>query len=253
MTSMRVVVLGLIAFAACSRTVPTTPETKLEAQPAIDATVDASADAALDAPVDPPGTYMGRTIAAPMSWQGASWLDRPNRDAVQQPGHVLDVLGVKAGQTVADVGCGSGYFTVHLSARVGATGKVIATDLQPEMLKLLEKKLQERKITNVTPVLSTEDDAKLPRRALDLVLLVDVYHELPKPPVTLAQIKEALAPNGRLALVEYRAEDPKVAIKPEHKTTLAQLKRELDANGYRFVASDESLAEQRIVTFVPNQ
>src|SRR5687768_6494421 len=209
---MRAFVLGGVSLVACSRAVPAKPE----APPAPETKV---ADAAPPsppsppAPVDPPGTYMGRTIAAPMSWQGAGWLDRPNRDAVQQPEHVLDVLDVRAGQTVADVGCGSGYFTLHLSRRVGPTGKVIATDLQPEMLALLEKKLRAEKITNVTSVHTTEDDAKLPRGALDLVLLVDVYHELPKPPLTLAQIKEALAPNGRLALVEYRAEDPKVAIK----------------------------------------
>jgi ubiquinone/menaquinone biosynthesis C-methylase UbiE len=202
-------------------------------------------------PPDPPGTYMGRELAAPMSYRGADWLDRPNRDEVQKPEHVLDVLGAHEGQTVADVGCGSGYFTVHLAKRVGPRGRVYATDLQPEMLKLLAEKLAASKITNVTSVLATEDDAKLPPGSLDLVLLVDVYHEVPKPPVTLAQIRRSLAPGGHLALVEYRAEDPQVAIKPEHKMTLAQVKRELGANGFAFLASDESLPEQRVVTFAP--
>jgi ubiquinone/menaquinone biosynthesis C-methylase UbiE len=199
-------------------------------------------------PPDPPGTYMGRTLAKPMSHLGAAWLDRANRDEVQRPVHVLDVLGVREGQTVADIGCGSGYFTVHLSHRVGARGKVYATDLQPEMLALLKKKTDKEKITNVVPVLATEDDAKLPEGALDLILLVDVYHELPKPAETLAQFKKALRPGGRLALVEYRAEDPKVEIKPDHKMTLAQIKKELGESGWTFLDSDESLPQQRIVT-----
>ena len=201
--------------------------------------------------VDPPGTYMGRVLASPMSWRGSDRLDRPDRDAVQQPEHVLDVLGVREGQTVADVGCGSGYFTVHLAKRVGPSGKVYATDLQQEMLDLLAKKIATTRHRNVVPVLTTATDAGLPVSALDLVLLVDVYHEVPDPPRLLAQVKRALSPTGKLTLVEYRAEDPKVAIKPEHKTTLVQLRRELEANGFVFRASDESLPEQRIVTFDP--
>jgi len=195
---------------------------------------------------------MGRTIAQPMSYLGADWLDRPTRDQEQKPEHVLDVLAIGEGMTVADIGCGSGYFTTHLSRRVGAKGRVYATDLQQEMLDLLAKKTAAQKLTNVVPKLTTADDAKLPPGELDLVLMVDVYHELPNPPLTLAQIRVALKrDSGRLALVEYRAEDPKVAIKPEHKTTLVQLRRELEANDYVFVASDESLPEQRIVQFRP--
>ncbi|HEY4015294.1 MAG TPA: methyltransferase domain-containing protein [Polyangiaceae bacterium] len=203
--------------------------------------------------VDPAGMYLGRKLAAPMSYLGADWLDRPNRDAVQRPEHVLDVLGVRAGQTVADVGCGSGYFTVHLAKRVGPRGRVFATDLQQEMLDLLAKKVAAQKLTNVTAERTTADDAELPEGALDLALLVDVYHELPNPSRTLAQIKRALAPNGRLALVEYRGEDPKVDIKPEHKTTLIQLERELSANAWSLVATDDSLPEQRIVVSRPSK
>jgi ubiquinone/menaquinone biosynthesis C-methylase UbiE len=201
--------------------------------------------------VDPPGYYMGRQLALPMSYRGADWLDRADRDSTQQPEHVLDVLAVHEGQTVADIGCGSGYFTVHLARRVGPKGRVFATDLQQEMLDLLKKKLAAQKLgDNVTPKLVTPDDAKLPAGELDLVMMVDVYHELPNPPMTLAQIRRALKKDtGRLGLIEYRAEDPKVQIKPEHKTTLDQLKRELGANGFVFVSSDESLPEQRIVSF----
>jgi ubiquinone/menaquinone biosynthesis C-methylase UbiE len=199
--------------------------------------------------VDPPGTYMGRTLATPMSYRGADWLDREDRERTQQPEHMLDVLAIREGATVADVGAGSGYFTVRLARRVGPRGRVLATDLQPEMLTLLRAKVAKEGLGNVVPILVTESDAKLPRGELDLVLMVDVYHELPKPAETLAQVRAALRPDGRLALVEYRAEDPKVAIKEEHKMTLPQIKKELEANGFVLRALDESLAEQRIVVF----
>lgn len=192
---------------------------------------------------------MGRTLAQPMSWHGADWLDREDREATEKPEHVLDVLAMKAGDVVADVGCGSGYFTTRLSKRVGPRGRVLATDLQPEMLKLLRDKTDAQKITNVVAILATESDAKLPRGEVDLVLMVDVYHELPKPKETLAQIRAALKRTGRIALVEYRAEDPDVPIKPEHKMTLVQIKKELGANGFAFQTSDESLPQQRIVIF----
>jgi ubiquinone/menaquinone biosynthesis C-methylase UbiE len=184
-----------------------------------------------------------------MSYQGADWLERADRETTEQPEHVLDVLGVKEGMTVADVGAGSGYFTVRIARRIGSRGRVLATDLQPEMLDLLRAKVAKASLVNVVPVLATEGDAKLPRNELDLVLMVDVYHELPKPSATLAQVRAALRPEGRLALVEYRGEDPDVPIKPEHKTTLAQVRRELEANGFVFRSSDESLPQQRIIVF----
>jgi SAM-dependent methyltransferase len=221
--------LAAVVTGGCSRATP--------------ATTNANANA------DPPGTYMGRTLATPMSYQGADWLDRPDREATEQPEHGLDVLGVTEGMTVADVGAGSGYFTVRIAKRIGPRGRVLATDLQPEMLDLLRTKVAAEKLTNVVPVLATESDAKLPRGELDLVLMVDVYHELPKPAQTLAQVRAALRPEGRLALVEYRGEDPDVPIKPEHKTTLAQVRRELEANAFVFVSSDESLPQQRIIVF----
>ena len=247
-----------VLVVACSRTAPPTSERAVAVAVPADAAIDTSA-ATVSSPspspslADPPGTYMGRVIASPMSYRGADWLDRGEREETQKPEYVLDVVGIHAGQTVADVGCGSGYFTTRLAKRVGPTGRVLATDLQPEMLELLKKKVAAQQITNVVPLLATPEDAKLPRGELDVVLMVDVYHELPKPPVTLAQIKTALAPKGRLALVEYKAEDPKVAIKPEHKTTLVQLRRELEANGFAFVSTDESLPEQRIVVFEPSR
>ncbi len=130
-------------------------------------------------------------------------------------------------------------------------GKVLAVDLQPEMLALLAKKVKAAKVAGVVPVLATESDTNLPKGAVDIALFVDVYHELTHPLATMTQVKESLTPTGKVVLVEYRAEDPKVNVKPEHKTTLVQQKKELDVEGYDFVSSDESLPQQRIVTFVP--
>ncbi len=222
-------VIAVVVAAACSRT----NEVKAPAE----------ADA------EAPHVYMGRTLATPMSWQGADWLDRPDREATERPEHVLDVLAVRDGMTVADVGAGSGYFTMRIAKRVGARGRVLATDLQPEMLEMIKTKAAATKATNVVTVLATPRDAKLPRGEIDLVLMVDVYHELPWPADTLAQVRAALKPGGRLALVEYRAEDPKVAIKPEHKMTLPQIRKELEARGFSFVTSLEMLPDQRVVIF----
>ena len=243
MTRQNVVValLGALVLAACSRAADVR-----RADPVASAGAVGGGPPAL---VDPPGTYLGRTLASPMSYRGADWLDRGDRETTEQPEHVLDVLAIREGMTVADVGAGSGYFTVRIAKRVGTRGRVLATDLQPEMLALLREKVGAAKLSNVVPVLTTESDAKLPRRELDLVLMVDVYHELPKPAETLAQVRAGLRPDGRLALVEYRAEDPKVAIKEEHKMTLGQIKKELGANGFVFLRSDESLPQQRIVVF----
>jgi ubiquinone/menaquinone biosynthesis C-methylase UbiE len=188
-----------------------------------------------------------------MGYGGAWWLDRADRDEKQKPEHVLDVIGIHAAQTVADIGCGTGYFSLRIAKRVGPTGRVLATDLQPEMLALLRPRVAAAKLDNVVPILSTPTDTNLPAGEVDVALMVDVYHELAWPKETMAQVKRALRTDGKLVLVEYRAEDPKVDIKPEHKMTLQQIKRELDDARYTFVSSDESLPEQRIVTFVPQR
>ena len=186
-----------------------------------------------------------------MSHLGAAWLDRAGRDAVQRPEHVLDVAGARAGARVCDFGAGSGYFTVHLARRVGPTGRVFAVDVQPEMLALLEQKLTRERLLNVTPVLANPSEPSLPAASVDLVLMVDVYHELERPDLTMAQLRAALAPGGRVVWVEYRAEDPNVSIKPDHKMSLAQIRREAAAVGYRITQVDESLPQQRIVVLAP--
>jgi ubiquinone/menaquinone biosynthesis C-methylase UbiE len=193
--------------------------------------------------------YEGRPIAETCSYLGADWLDRADRDEREKPELVLDLLGIAKGSAVADVGAGTGYFTTRLAKRVGNKGTVYATEVQVEMLKLLAARITRAGLANVQLIMGTEHKANLPERCCDLVLLVDVYHELSDPPGVMAGIRRALRERGRLVLVEYRGEDPKVAIKPEHKMTLAQIKKELESLGFAFVASHEDLPDQRVVVF----
>jgi ubiquinone/menaquinone biosynthesis C-methylase UbiE len=204
----------------------------------------ACGSSAAPAPSSGSGTYAGRPIAQTMSYLGADWLDRPERAAREQPEHVLDSLKLTPQMTVADVGAGTGYFTLRLAKRVA---HVIATDVQPQMLDMLRARLGS--LTNVTLVQASDHDAALPAACCDLVLMVDVYRELADPAAIVAGVAKALRPNGRLVLVEYRGEDPAVPIKPEHKMTLAQLKLELAGLHFRFVDSNEMLPDQRVVTF----
>ena len=194
-------------------------------------------------------TYMGREIAATCHHLGADWLERSDREAREQPDRVIELLGVAAGMVVADVGAGTGYFTVRLARKVGAKGEVLATDIQPEMLRRIDARLSRENIQNVRLIRADENAANLPARCCDLVLLVDVYHELTDPPAVMAGVRRALRPAGRLALVEYRAEDPDLPIKPEHTMTLARIRQEVEPMGFRFVTSHEELPDQRIVVF----
>jgi len=204
------------------------------------------------APPPPPAptkgdrTYEGRPIATTCSYEGADWLDRSDREEREQPDKVLDALGITQSMVVADVGAGTGYFTVRLAKRAKS---VYATDLQPEMLRMLDTRLGKDGIRNVQLVRASEHDAALPSSCCDLVLMVDVYHELSDPPGVLAGIRHALRAHGRLVLVEYRGEDASVPIKPEHKMTLVQIKKELGETGFHFVDSLEFLPDQHIVIF----
>ena len=191
----------------------------------------------------------GRKYAGVMGAGGADWLVRPERAAEENPDLALDLLKLAKGATVADIGAGNGYITWRLAQRVGPTGKVYANDIQSEMLKQLRENMRQRKLQNVEPVLGTYDDPKLPANALDLVILVDVYHEFSEPQKMLRRIREALKPDGRLVLLEYRAEDPTVPIRPEHKMTVAQVKQELEPEGYRMDQVLEELPRQHILIF----
>ncbi len=188
----------------------------------------------------------GRRYAGVMGIGGADWLVRPEREAEEQPDKALDAIGIAKGSTAADIGAGAGYFTWRLAERVGPTGKVYGNDIQPQMLELLRKNIEQRGLRNVEPVLGAVDDPKLPADAVDLVLLVDVYHEFSAPQAMLRKIRESLRKDGRLVLLEYRAEDPKVPIRPEHKMTVAQVKAELEPEGFRLERVSDVLPRQHI-------
>lgn len=174
----------------------------------------------------------GRTYAWVMGVGGADWLVRPERETEENPDLAVQLLDLKPGLTVADIGAGVGYYSIRIAARVGPAGKVYATDLQPGMLRLMRKRLERDKITNVEPVLGTETESKLPDNSIDMAVLVDVYHEFSEPQKMLASIKRALKDDGRLVLFEFRKEDPKVPIREEHKMSVAVVKQELEAEGY---------------------
>jgi ubiquinone/menaquinone biosynthesis C-methylase UbiE len=198
-----------------------------------------------------PGVHpiSGRRYAAYMSYQGADWLDREERDIEEEPNRALDALGLKRGDIVADVGAGSGYMSVRMAKRVGNEGRVYAEDIQPEMIALLNKRLTREKVTNVVPILGLINDPKLPEATLDLILLVDVYHEFSEPQLMLRGLRAALKPTGRLVLLEYRKEDPNVPIRLEHKMTVAEAKMELEAEGFTLTKADERLPRQHILIF----
>lgn len=191
----------------------------------------------------------GRRFANVMGWQGAEWLERSERALEEEPDKALDALGTVTGLTVADVGAGSGYFTVRLAARVGPTGRVYANDLQPEMLKMLAARLARENVRNVTLVPGAIDDPRLPASSIDLVLLVDVYHEFSEPQKMLRAIRTAMKPDGRLVLLEYRKEDPEVPIRLEHKMSVAEAKLELAAEGFILAKVDSRLPRQHILIF----
>jgi ubiquinone/menaquinone biosynthesis C-methylase UbiE len=190
-----------------------------------------------------------RRIAGTMSAAGADWLTRPERESEEHPDEALDAIGIQRGSTVADIGAGVGYFTWRLSSRVGAKGLVYGEDIQQAMLDMLAKNMSARHITNVRPVLGMPDDPKLPKDSLDLVLLVDVYHEFSEPEKMLDHIRDAMKPNGRIVFLEYRAEDPAVPIREEHKMTVRQVRAEVQAEGFRFDKTIEILPQQHIVVF----
>ncbi len=190
-----------------------------------------------------------RRIAQVMGTAGAEWLVRPTREAEEHPDEALDALKIPAGATVADIGAGVGYITWRLAKRVGPSGIVYGEDIQQEMLDQLTKNMRDRNLTNVRPILGAIDDPKLPKDSLDLVIMVDVYHEFSEPEKMLRHIRESLKPGGRLVLLEYRGEDPAVPIRPEHKMTIKEVRSEVEPEGYKFDRSIEILPIQHIIVF----
>ncbi|MBP7252069.1 MAG: class I SAM-dependent methyltransferase [Alphaproteobacteria bacterium] len=177
----------------------------------------------------PDGTgkvFLDREIAQVMGWEGAGWLERPERDKEEDSAKLMQILNVQHGMIVADIGAGTGYYSRRMAEKIGLSGKVYAIDIQPEMLALIRKTAVLAGLTTITPVLGQVDSVPLPPASIDLALMVDVYHELTFPREVLASIILALRPEGRIVFVEYRAEDPRVPIKPLHKMSEAQIKRE---------------------------
>ena len=192
--------------------------------------------------------YQGREIAHYMTHEGAPWLDRPERDREERPDLVLAALALRSGEVVADVGCGTGYFTWRLARAVGASGRVYGVEIQQEMLDRLAAAMKERSIDNVTGILGSVDDPRLPV-PVDLVLMVDVYHELSHPAEMMAAICHRLKPGGRMVFVEYRGEDPSVPIKPLHKMTEAQIKKEMSGLPLDHLTTIETLPRQHLIIF----
>lgn len=191
----------------------------------------------------------GRHVAQVMGYGGAPWLVRSEREQEEAPDAALDAIGIPSGAVVGDVGAGVGYFTWRMAERVGPAGKVYANDIQPRMLEELRKNLAARNLRNVETVLGAEDDPRLPAAKLDLVLLVDVYHEFSEPRKMLDGIRRSLKPDGRLVLLEYRKEDPRVPIRPEHKMSVPEVKAEVEPEGYRLDKVLETLPRQHILIF----
>jgi ubiquinone/menaquinone biosynthesis C-methylase UbiE len=201
---------------------------------------------------DPDGInkfYMGRQIAAVMGYQAASWLERPEREKEEHCSKLLEALKLKPGDVLADVGAGSGYYTFRMADRVGPKGKVYAVDIQKEMLDLIRKRMKAGKVANVEPVLGTLTDPKLPAGSVDLILLVDVYHEFSHPYEMTAEMVKALKPHGRLVFVEYRLEDPKVPIKLVHKMTQRQVIKEMSPFPLKHSETIAVLPWQHIMIF----
>jgi ubiquinone/menaquinone biosynthesis C-methylase UbiE len=193
--------------------------------------------------------YMGREIAHVMGHQGADWLERPERQEEERPDLLIQALKLKPGSTVADIGAGTGYYSWRMAEKIGEKGRVCAVEIQQEMLDLLAKKMAERKIANVKGVLGTITDPRLPANAVDLVLLVDVYHEFSHPHEMIQGICKALKPDGRVVFVEFRAEDPKVPIKEVHKMSEAQVRKEMAAHPLEWVETISALPWQHVIVF----
>jgi ubiquinone/menaquinone biosynthesis C-methylase UbiE len=192
--------------------------------------------------------YHDREISQPMGTQGASWLDRPRRAVEEQPQKLIHALGLQPTDIVADIGAGTGYMSWRLSTQV-PEGKVLAVEIEPEMLTLLHQAQKERGLTNVETILGSPSDPHLPAASLDLVLMVDTYHEFAYPHEMMTNIVTSLKPGGRVVLVEYRGEDPFVFIKPLHKMTEAQVKREMQAVGLTWRETKSILPQQHLIVF----
>lgn len=192
--------------------------------------------------------YMGREISQVMGHRGASWLERSNRITDEQPDMAVDALGLQPTDTVADIGAGTGYISFRMAKKV-PDGQVLAVDLQPEMIQLLETERDNQGITNVQTIQAEEDNPHLPTEQVDLAFMVDAYHEFAFPREVMTGVVDALKPGGRLVLAEYRAENPLVMIKRLHKMSEKQVKKEMAAVGLTWLKTDDRLPQQHLLFF----
>ena len=192
--------------------------------------------------------YMGREIAQVMGHQGAGWLERSSRESEESPSQLVNELELKPTDIVADIGAGTGYFSFRIAPLL-TSGKVLAVEIQPEMIEILELLKQEKKIVNVETVLGTVSNPNLPESSIDLALMVDAYHEFDYPLEMMQNIVKALKPNGRVVLAEYKGENPFVAIKGLHKMTQKQVKKEMTAVGLTWQKTKNTLPQQHLMTF----
>ena len=192
---------------------------------------------------------MGREIAQTMHYTGAPWLVRESRQREEDCRLLIESLQIQPGQTICDLGCGNGFYTLELARRVGPEGKVYAVDIQPQMLRLLVTRARQQKLFNIQPILGTFIDPRLPKGEVDLVFCVDVYHEFSHPEMMLKRIRESLSHNGQIVLAEFRGEDASVPIKPLHKMTKLQVKKELEPNGFALEREFDELPWQHLMFF----
>jgi ubiquinone/menaquinone biosynthesis C-methylase UbiE len=193
--------------------------------------------------------YMGREIAVTMHYEGAPWLMRESRQREEDCETLLKALDLKPGQVVCDMGCGNGFYTLPIAEAVGEKGRVLAVDIQPEMLRMLAARAGEAELKNIELLEGTQVDPKLPAASCDLILLVDVYHEFSHPRQMLAAMRKALKPGGRIALAEFRLEDRNVPIKLLHKMSKRQILKEFPANGLKLAAEFDELPWQHLMFF----
>ena len=193
--------------------------------------------------------YLGREIAMTMHWTGANWLIRTKREREEAASVMRKELRLRPGMVACDMGCGNGYHTIPMAEAVGQKGAVYGVDIQQEMLDLLAKRCEAKGVGNVVPILGGDTDPKLPEDTIDLILMVDVYHEFSHPAEMLAGMRKSLRKGGVVVLVEYREEDPTVPIKPLHKMSRAQITKELTANGFKLVRQFEELPWQHMMFF----
>ncbi len=200
--------------------------------------------------VPPPlSVYKGRRIAQTMHYLGAEWLIRDSREREERCSRMLANLGVKEGMTICDMGCGNGFYSLKLAELVGPKGRILAVDIQPEMLKFLRERMEKAGVDNITPILGSLHDPRLPDGTVDLVLLVDVYHEFSHPEHMLRAIRKSLKPDGQIVLLEFRTEDPKVPIKELHKMSKEQIMKEFPPNGFKLVKEYDELPWQHMMFF----